>query len=471
MDKFIFVLGSNFKLSLAELDNVLNFSRFKGKILDYSANIAVVEFEELHKNKHYINDLMELQYILGGIQKISKVFDFVHINTLMEAFPTHIEKYKVVEKTRSKILTLINNSLPNMFKRIKNENLFFAVSIYPNFYDEEYYKNVLVKHLLPFLNKEIMNLLKELGAKKALYYKYPEENIQSGNLNPLFPHNLIKYGLFNEDRAEIIFGITEEGMYIGRTYSCDDPSYKKKIDEERPFKEFKSSISPKLAIIMLNFLNLFEERESKKILDPFVGNGTILLLATIEDFQVYGTDNDAQKVHNTYRNLNWLFNDLEEEIPYHLKNRIKQVEIKNLSEHFEKSYFDGVVTEPDLGPFFRTKPYYKEAMDLIQNKLIPLYSHAFREAEIILKPNGRIAIIAPIISTIDGGDVSMNIENIALNNNFKVIPMMDLERITNKSNQRLQFQKSQVRAFLDAKKGQVIKRKIFVFEKNEISND
>src|SRR5665648_304795 len=103
MDKFIFVLGSNFKLSLAELDNVLNFSRFKGKILDYSANIAVVEFEELHKNKHYINDLMELQYVLGGIQKISKVFDFVHINTLMEAFPTHIEKYKVVEKTRSKI--------------------------------------------------------------------------------------------------------------------------------------------------------------------------------------------------------------------------------------------------------------------------------------------------------------------------------------------------------------------------------
>ena len=467
MDKFIFVLGSNFKLSLAELANVLNFSRFKGKIVDYSANIAVVEFEDLHKNKHYINDLMELQYILGGIQKISKVFDFVHINTLMEAFPSHIEKYKVVDKTRSKILTLINNSLPKMFKRIKNEKLFFAVSIYPNFYDEEYYKTVLVKHLLPFLNKEIMNLLRELGAKKALYYKYPEENMQSGNLNPLFPHNLIKYGLFNEDRAEIIFGITEEGMYIGRTYSCDDPSYKKKIDEERPFKEFKSSISPKLAIIMLNFLNLFEERESKKILDPFVGNGTILLLATIEDFQVYGTDNDAQKVHNTYRNLNWLFNDLEEEIPYQLKNRIKQVEIKNLSEHFEKSYFDGIVTEPDLGPFFRTKPYYKEAMDLVQNKLIPLYSHTFREAEIILKPSGRIAIIAPIISTIDGGDVYMNIEKIAINNNFKVVPMMDLERITNKSNQRLQFQKSQVRAFLDAKKGQVIKRKIFVFEKND----
>ncbi|MHA1671856.1 MAG: TRM11 family SAM-dependent methyltransferase [Promethearchaeota archaeon] len=465
MDKFIFVLGSNYKLSLAELDNVLHFSSFKGKIVDYSANIAVVEFEELHKNKHYINDIMELQYLLGGCQKIAKVFDFVHINTLNEAFPSHIEKFKVVEKTRSKILTLISNSLPKVFKRIKNENLFFAVSIYPNFYDEEYYKNIMIKHLLPFLNKEIMNLLKEMGAKKSLYYKYPEQNIQNGNLNPIFPHTLIKYGLFNEDRAEIIFGITEEGMYIGRTYSCDDPSFKKKIDEERPFKEFKSSISPKLAIIMLNFLNLFEERESKKILDPFVGNGTILLLAMMEDFQVYGTDNDAQKVNHTFRNLNWLFNNLEEEIPYQLKNQIKQVEIKKLSEHFEKDFFDGICTEPDLGPFFRTKPYYKEAMDLVQNKLIPLYSDAFREAEIVLKPSSRIVIIAPIIGTVDGEEVSMNVEKIAINNNFKVVPMMNLERIINKSNQRLQFQKSQVRAFLDAKKGQVIKRKIYVFEK------
>jgi tRNA G10 N-methylase Trm11 len=467
MDKFIFVLGSNFKLSLAELDNVLNFSRFKGKIVDYSANIAVVEFDELHKNKHYINDLMELQYLLGGCQKISKIFDFIDISTLMEAFPTQIEKFKVVEKTRSKILTLIGNSLPKIFKRIKNESIFFAISIYPNFYDDDYYKNVLVKHLLPFLNKEIMNILVEMGAQKSLYYQYPEENIQKGNLNPLFPHNLIKYGLFNEDRAEILLGITEEGMYIGRTYTCDDPNFKKKIDEERPFKDFKSSISPKLAIIMLNFLNLFQERESKKILDPFVGNGTILLFAVVEDFQVFGTDGDSKKADNTYRNLNWLYNELEEKIPYNLRNQIKTVEIANLSKHFEKNSFDGICTEPDLGPFFRTNPLYKDAMDLIQNKLIPLYSYTLKEAEIILKPNSRIVIIAPIISTIDGGDVSMDIEKIAIKNNFKVVPMMNLERIVNKSNQRLQFQKSQVRAFLDAKKGQVIKRKIFVFEKNK----
>ena len=77
MDRFIFVLGSNWQLSIAELDNYLKYSHNKGKIIDYSANIAVVEFEELHKEKYYINKLMEIQFTLGGCQKIAKIFDFI----------------------------------------------------------------------------------------------------------------------------------------------------------------------------------------------------------------------------------------------------------------------------------------------------------------------------------------------------------------------------------------------------------
>jgi hypothetical protein len=61
MMRFLFVLGSNWQLSLAELDNVLKNSQFKGRITDYSANIAIVEFDDLHKDKLYANKLMELQ--------------------------------------------------------------------------------------------------------------------------------------------------------------------------------------------------------------------------------------------------------------------------------------------------------------------------------------------------------------------------------------------------------------------------
>ena len=465
MTRFLFVLGSNWQLSLAELDTVLSNSQFKGRITDYSANIAIVEFVDLHEDRLYANKLMELQYTLGGCQKIAEIYDFIDIQTVQFAFPLQIEKYKQIDMKRKEILKVLDSSLKKVFPSIRRESLFFAVSIYPNLYDDNYYSEVLLKHFLPFLNKEIMTLLQENGAKKSLYYKYPQENIDAGNLNPIFPHNVIKYGLFNKDRAEIIFGFTEEGCYIARTLTCDDPNFKKQVDEERPFKEFKSAISPKLSLIMLNFLNLFEQREKKIVLDPFVGNGTILMFALIEDFQIFGTDIDETKVSNTERNLKWLLNELEETVPYMLDERIKQVDINHLSTVLEEEKFDGICTEPELGPFFKQKPYYTEVVDLFESKLNHLYKATFRESFKVLIPKGRIAIIAPVIGTVDGGDVQLRIEEMANFYNFKLIPMLDLNRIVNKSNRKLQFKQGQVRAILDAKKNQIVKRKLYVFEK------
>ncbi|MFX0000025.1 MAG: TRM11 family SAM-dependent methyltransferase [Candidatus Hodarchaeota archaeon] len=467
MERFLFILGSNWQLSIAELDHYLNHSQNKGKIIDYSANIAVVEFEKLHQDKHYINKLMEVQFVLGGCQKIAKIFDFIDINTIRDAFPVEITKFKDVERTRKKIIDIIDNLIigkNSIFPKIY-ESMFFAVSIYPNLYDEEYYSEILIKHFLPFLNKEIMEILKKRGSEKVLYYQYPEKNIKAGNLNPIFPHHLIKYDLLKEHRAEIVFGFTEEGVYIARTYTTDDPNFKKRIDEKRPFTEFKSAISPKLVLILLNFLNLYEKRESKKIIDPFIGNGTIALFAILQDFQIYGSDIDGQKVSNTIRNIHWLLELLEEEIPPFTDKRILEHDARNLSKIFEPFFFDGICTEPELGPFYTKKPYYTQAKELIDNELEPLYNEFFREAYKILKPDSRICFISPIISTLDGNDIQVNIEKIATRNNFRIIPMLDLNRLNNKSNPKLQFRKQHVRTLIDAKKGQIVKRKIYVLEK------
>ena len=152
MDRFLFVLGSNWQLSLAELDSVLKNSQFKGTIIDYSANIATVEFDTLHEERHYINKLMELQFILGGCQKIAKIFDFIDIQTIYEAFPLKIDKFRLIEGARNKIGALLNENINKIFPQIRNESLFFAVSIYPNLFDEDYYSQILVKHFLPYLS-------------------------------------------------------------------------------------------------------------------------------------------------------------------------------------------------------------------------------------------------------------------------------------------------------------------------------
>ena len=467
MERFLFVLGSNWQLSIAELDNYLNYSQNRGKIIDYSANIAIVEFENLHQDKQYINKLMEIQFILGGCQKIAEIYDFIDIKTIQDAFPVQINKYKFVEKKREKILNIINNLIigkKGIFPKVY-ESMFFAVSIYPNLYDDSYYSDILVKHFLPFLNKEIMEILKQKGAIKSLYYQYPEKNIKSGNLNPIFPHHIIKYNLLKENRAEIIFGFTEEGVYIARTFTTDNPNFKRKIDEEKPYKEFKSAISPKLATIMLNFLNLFVNREKKKILDPFIGNGTIGLFAILQDFQIYGSDIDEKKVKNTLRNIYWLLGLLEEEIPPLIDKSVLNHDARNLTDAFEPFFFDGICTEPDLGPFYIKKPYYTQVKELIERNLEPLYDKFFREAYQILKPNCRLCFISPVISTIDGNDIQVNIEKLASKNNFILVPIFDLTRINNKSNQKLKFRKQHIKTMIDAKKGQITKRRLYVLEK------
>ena len=468
MERFLFVLGSNWQLSLAELDNYLKYSKNRGKIVDYSANVAIVEFEELHKEQYFINELMEIQFTLGGCQKIAKVFDFIDIQTIKDAFPLEVDNYRHLEKSRKKILAVINNSLTGknqVFPHIY-ESMFYAISIYPSLYDDEYYSKILVKHLLPFLNKEVMNLLKEKGAVKALYYKYPEKNMKSGNLNPIFPHIVIKYELLTQNRAEIIFGFTEEGTYFARTLMVGDPNFKRKIDEERPCKEFKSSISPKLSLMMLNFLNLFNNRDKMKILDPFVGNGTILLLALLQDFQIYGSDKDHTKVKNTIRNLTWMREVLEEEPPIFVAKQILEIDVKDLSKNFQQNFFDGICTEPELGPFFREKPYYIQAKELLETILEPLYDDFFRESYKILKNEGRISLVAPIISTVDGNDVQLNLEKLALKHNFQLIPILDPNRFDNKTNPKLQFRKGPLKNLIDAKKGQIIKRKLYIFKKS-----
>ncbi|MGV9200461.1 MAG: TRM11 family SAM-dependent methyltransferase [Promethearchaeia archaeon] len=468
MSRYLFVLGSNWRLSLAELDHLLKYSHYKGRIIDYSANVAIVEFDELEKTEHYINDLQEIQYLLGGCLKIAKIYDFINISTIKKAFPVNINKFSLVKKSRKRILKILDNVLTGKREKIfpkVYKNFFYAVSIYPNFFDDDYYKDILVKHFLPFLNKKITKLLKKKGAEKAVYFKYPMKNIKSGNLNPIFPHHVIQYELFKPNRADIVFGFTEEGLYIGRTFTTDNPNFKKKLDEKRPSREFKSSIPPKLAKIMLNFLDLFHARHTHRILDPFVGNGTILMFAIMQDFRVYGSDIDEEKVRNTIKNLNWLVNEIELEQKPDFSQLVKNVGVNDLKEEFKAEYFDGICTEPSLGPYYTEKPYYPQAEELREEKLEPLYKATFQQAKTLLKPKSRIVVTAPIIHTIDGGEVQLSIGKIAEKEGFVQIPLLDEMRLVNKSNKRLQFDRSHYYSMIDAKAGQVISRKIFIFEK------
>jgi len=137
MERFLFVLGSNWKLSIAELDNYLNYSQNKGKIIDYSANIAIVEFENLHQDRHYINKLMEIQFTLGGCQKIAKIYDF--IDKVYKDYYEQVKSYANDVKLAVMIVVdsreVTRNKNPDMvkdcyeFKVNKRDGVFTAIFV------------------------------------------------------------------------------------------------------------------------------------------------------------------------------------------------------------------------------------------------------------------------------------------------------------------------------------------------------
>ena len=465
MNRFLFVLGSNWHLSLAEIDLILRNPPFKGRIVDYSANIAIIEVEKGLNLKNYVNDLERLQFALGGTLKIGEVLDFIEIYDIKSGFPEYLSSFKEVKNFRDNIRKRLENILPKIFPKIEYENLFFANSIYPNLHSDKYYKSVLIKHFLPFLNENISIALKNKNAKKAIFYKYPEKNIADGNLNPIFPHHVLKYNLLNKNRAELMFGFTEEGCYVARTLTVTNPNFQKEIDETRPFTSFERSIPPKFAKIMLNFLNIYINRESKKILDPFSGSGTILMFAYIQGFEVYGADKDQKYVNQTVKNLNWLIEFLEEEFSPNFKEKIKKSEIKNLSNLFNVESFDGICTEPVFGPFYKQKPTIDEVKTLIDNEIKPLFESLLVLSAKLLKPGCRLCLTSPVIETVEGKEIQLPLKKMAEKHQLKQIPLVQENRIYSKSNKILQLNLNSLKSIIESKKKQIIKRKFFIFQK------
>jgi len=75
-----------------------------------------------------------------------------------------------------------------------------------------------------------------------------------------------------------------------------------KRDMEKPVRRSELSISPRLAKILVN---LSQVKKGETLLDPFCGVGTILQEALLQDIKVIGVDKDKSAVSNAKVNLEW----------------------------------------------------------------------------------------------------------------------------------------------------------------------
>ncbi|MHA1820858.1 MAG: TRM11 family SAM-dependent methyltransferase [Promethearchaeota archaeon] len=463
-EKFGFILGKNWRLSIAELIQTFeqSFYGLNGKIVDYSACSAIVEFVDSKINE---KKLANLQFKLGGTQKICKIIDFIEINILTKAFPQVMRLPPgEVQRSREYIEGIISDSVYRIFGKIKNQKYFVANSIYPEEFSSEYYKTLL-NYFLPFVNKTWQKVLKEKGAKSVIYYVYPEEQIKNGTLNPIYPHHFYKYELYKPERKEIVYILTEEGLYLGYTLQATDANQMKMIDEQRPYIEPAGSIPPKFAKIMINFLGLKPPYNNQKILDPFCGAGTILLFAYIQNINVYGSDKKEESIKWTRSNIKWVQKFLERPLKVDLNKQIKQADIKELAEVFKGIKFNGIVTEPILLPYFKELPKYNEIRKVIEESVLPLYQSAFREFKKILKPGARVVITVPNVQTLDGGRIKIPIKDMVLKEGYQQVNLIDRQAVAEKSSRRLRLNLN--RSFGLDKSSKYLYREFFIFKYEE----
>jgi tRNA G10 N-methylase Trm11 len=380
---YTFISGKNWKLSLAELTSYLEEKKSEFKITDFSRSFFIVK-TKTPLDTSIIDEL-------GGILKIGKIAAFFSTELLVDSFLKEKKSLKT-QITQSLPLAFLANQIPAAL----SGKAIFGISVY---WATETAFNSIAIRIQRFFGSQLKGELHSQG-KKTRFMGFPKER----TLPQLTPVEVIKKGLI-ENNAEILLCIGKEKASVGTTVAVHNPFEFQKRDVEKPVQRKIFGISPRIAKILVNLSHC---TEGKVFLDPFCGVGNVLQEALLARAKVIGIDINGWCVQASQKNLEWLSQE------YSLKNSeytVLQGDSRHLSSAIREE-IDCIATEPDLGPALRQIPttFYAEK---IVDDLHPLFYDFLREAAVILKPNGFLAIVTPYIKTLLGKPVRVDIQEIA----------------------------------------------------------
>ena len=355
MTQYIFILGKNPELSLAEIEAYLVARAVDFKVVDRSDTFAVVDGDV---PKGMMNDL-------GGTIKIAEV-----------VFSTDSKKFEdIANEMEQKI------NFEQLFKNL-DEKTTFGVSSCNSHNEQEFFS--------AFFKKK----MKDNGIKAGFVHL-------PANRSELTHVEVIKRHLIEQS----IEFITCSGgkFYLGKTVSVHNPFEFQKRDMERPVQRTIFSIPPRLCRIMINLSGA----KGGVLLDPFCGIGSVLQEAILMGFDVRGIDIDNEAIEGCRENLDWVSIEYEKKFN---ENNLHVGDARRLTDHFKESSVDAIVTEPYLGPPLKNQPTERGAIEILRD-LEPLYKDAISSMLRVLKPSKRIVIVAPAFN-VDGKILSLPLKNV-----------------------------------------------------------
>jgi len=181
-------------------------------------------------------------------------------------------------------------------------------------------------------------------------------------------------------------------VYLIKTLAVQPFKELSKRDYGRPGRDDHSGmLPPKLAQIMLN-LGLVNDKSI--VLDPFCGSGTVLSEAMLLGVKnIYGSDLSERAVDDTETNLEWIRDKFA---ITDCRYQLAVLSATGLSTKLKPEFIDAIVTEPFLGPQ-RGNYDVRETIAELEE----LYTKAIKEFYKILKKNGRVVMIWPVMRAKD----------------------------------------------------------------------
>ncbi|MEI7741681.1 MAG: DNA methyltransferase [bacterium] len=187
--------------------------------------------------------------------------------------------------------------------------------------------------------------------------------------------------IISRDGNSTWFGITAD------VQPYEDQSHR---DYDRPARDQVRGMMPvQLARTLLN-LALPNPAPESVFLDPFCGEGTVLMEAALLGVKnIIGADIDAHAIEDTRKNLEWL----EREIPK-LSPLTSNLYLRDARKTPQMPRIDAVVTEPYLGEP-TLKPLTQGEVSSRHKNLSGLYADAIRPIANALKKDGILIFTLP----------------------------------------------------------------------------
>ena len=197
----------------------------------------------------------------------------------------------------------------------------------------------------------------------------------------------IKHNHLTAKGYEWVIGKDHQGFWLAKTVAAYDPDRDAWLDRGIPKSDAKSGmLPPKIARMMVNIAA--GPLKNPLVVDPFCGNGRVLLEGLLLGYDVRGGDVEPSKVEATKQNIDWLRTRRDMgELPV---STVEVADARNISYDPGREWV--LVTEPWLGPPLHRHPNLREASQLAKDVTATLYPAL---QKLLGKRPTRAVVIAP----------------------------------------------------------------------------